>query len=288
MGMRELNVGKWRRVGPEVFLLCSALVFPSCTAAWGRAAHKLAVNQAVDTLPVELRSFFESNRNFLLQHVNDSMDAVAKTPSERRNDHLYLEKYGRFPFEALPRNYKAAVEKYGKSKLQANGVLPWQIGVYSQKLTEDMKLGHWEEAKLDAAMLARYVADAHDPFSTTENFDGKLTSQPGVNERFGTSLIDRYSSFFPMRPNDAAYIADPTDHAFEDCLAAHSAVESILLADRNAYLDGKTYSYNDEYFDRFYNQTAATLIRQLSSASTDVGSYWLTAWTNAGKPTPPR
>ena len=33
-------------------------------------------------------------------------------------------------------------------------------------------------------------------------------------------------------------------------------------------------SYNDEYFDRFYNQSAGTLIRQLSDAATDVGSYW--------------
>lgn len=270
-----------------VGVLAVAASGPPCLA-WGRGGHKLVVNQAIDTLPVELRSFFDASRNFLLQHVNDSIDAIAKTPSEKRNDHLYLDKYGRFPFDTLPRNYKAAVEKYGKSKLQANGLLPWQIGVYNQKLTEDMRLGHWEEAKLDAAILASYVADAHDPFNTTENFDGKLTSQTGVNERFGTALIDRYASFFPLRPNDAAYIADPTDHAFEDCLSAHSTMESILLADRNAYLDGKNYSYNDDYFDRFYNQTAATLIRQLSSASSDVGSYWLTAWTNAGKPTPPR
>jgi hypothetical protein len=90
-----------------------------------------------------------------------------------------------------------------------------------------------------------------------------------------------------MRPNDASYIDDPTDHAFDDCLAAHSWLEPVLLADRNAYQAGKAYTYNDEYFDRFYNQAAAILIRQLSEASTDVGSYWLTAWINAGKPTLP-
>lgn len=262
--------------------ICTLL--PQRVAAWGRNAHKLVVNQAIDTLPQDIRGFFESNRVLLLQHVIDPLDAVAKTPAEKRNDHLYLDKYGRFPFDALPRSYKAAVEKYGKSKLQANGLLPWQIGVYSQKLTEDMKTGHWDEAKLDAAILANYVADAHDPFNTTENFDGKLTAQVGVNERFGTTLIDRYSSFFPMRPNDASFINDPTDHAFEVCLASHSWLETILLADRNAYIAGKSYSYNDEYYDRFYNQAAAMLIRQLSEASTDVGSYWMTAWINAGRP----
>jgi len=87
--------------------------------------------------------------------------------------------------------------------LEANGLLPWQIGVYSAKLTEAMQSGKWEDAKLYAAVLASYVAAAHDPFNTTDNFDGHLSAQNGVNDRFGTALVDRYSSFFFMRPNDA-------------------------------------------------------------------------------------
>ncbi|MGB7283408.1 MAG: hypothetical protein WBE13_14180 [Candidatus Acidiferrum sp.] len=268
-------------------LVALFLLLPRYSSAWGANASRLIVNQAIDTLPPDLQVFFGANRGFLLQHVNDPVDEYVKTPAEKRNNHIYLDKYGRFPYDSLPRNYKAALDKYGKSKLQTNGVLPWEIGVYSQKLTEDMKLAHWEEAKLDAALLAYYVADAHDPFSTTENFDGRLTGQHGVNERFGAALIDRYSSFFPMRPSDAAFISDPTDHAFEVCLSSHSWLEPILLADRNAFLAGKSYSYNDEYFDRFYNQAAAILIRQLSEASADVGSYWLTAWINAGRPALP-
>jgi hypothetical protein len=272
------------RAGVLLAFVIALALFTQHVLAWGRNAHKLIVNQAIDTLPPDVRSFFDANRAILLQHVNDPLDAITKNPAEKRNDHLYLDKYGRFPFDALPRSYKLALDKFGKSKLQSNGVLPWQIGVYSQKLTEDMKTAHWDEAKVDAAILANYVAEAHDPFSTTENFDGKLTGQTGVDERFGTALIDRYSSFFPMRPNDAAYINDPTDHAFEMCLSSHSWLETILLADRNAYIAGKSYSYNDDYYDRFYNQAAAILIRQLSEASTDVGSYWLTAWINAGRP----
>jgi hypothetical protein len=148
-------------------LAAAVALVPRHAAAWGRSAHRLVVDRAIDTLPLEIRVFFEANRAFLLQHVTDPLDALAKAPAEKRNNHLYLDKYGRFPFDLLPRNYKAAVDKYGKSKLQSNGVLPWQIGVYSQKLTEDMKASRWEEAKLDAAFLASYVAAAHDPFSTS-------------------------------------------------------------------------------------------------------------------------
>jgi hypothetical protein len=262
-----------------------AWLAPRKTNAWGASAQRIIVGKAVDTLPPDLRSFFDENRSYLALHVADPLDAVSKTPNEKHNHFIYLDRYGRFPYTTLPRVYKVALSKYSKSKLEATGLLPWQIGVYSAKLTTSFQQGRWDEVKLNAAILAGYVAEAHDPFNTTENFDGHLTQQNGINERFGTTLIDRFSSFFPIRPNDASFISDPTDHAFESCLSAHSALETILLADRDARLSSK--AYNDEYFDHFYNLTAATLIRQLSEASTDVGSYWLTAWTNAGKPNLP-
>jgi hypothetical protein len=269
-----------------VSLLLFALCVPPAGRAWGNNAQRLIINRAVETLPYELRPFFEANREFLIQHVNDPLNALDKRPNERNSHFIELDKYGKFPFEALPRSYKAALAKYSKSKLESTGVLPWQIGVYSQKLTEDMKAGHWDEARIDAAFLANYVAEAHDPFNTTENFDGKLIGQSGVNDRFNTVLIDRYGSFFPMNPHDASYIHDPTDYAFESCLNAHSQLEQVLLADRRAK-QGLN-SYTDEYYDRFYNLAAASLIRQVSESSTDVGSYWLTAWINAGRPQFPR
>jgi len=265
----------------------AALFLPLGALAWGGAGHRLVVSKAIDTLPPEMRPFFEANRDYLAQHVTDPLDALAKNPAAERRYHiLLLDHYGRFPFENLPRSYKAAVAKFTKAKLEASGVLPWQIGVYSEKLTNAMRLGKWDEARLDAAFLAHFVAEAHDPFNTTENFDGRLSGQPGVDDRFKSRLIDRFSSFFPMRPNDAVYLSDPTDVAFEACLSAHSWLETILLADRRARKG--LGDYTDEYYDRFYNQAAAILIRQLSDAATDVGSFWLTAWKNAGSPPLPQ
>ncbi len=276
----------WRHAIAALACLVVSLSSPQNLRAWGKNGHRLIANKAIETLPQNVREFFDTNRSFLLLHVTDPLDVIAKTPAERHNHFIALDKYGRFPFEPLPRDYKSAVTKFGKSRLEANGLLPWQIGVYSKKLTEALKDGKWEEAKLDAAILANYVAEAHDPFNTTDNFDGRLSGQPGVNERFGTTLVDRFSSFFPMRPNDAVFVSDPTDRAFEACLTSHSWLETILMADRNAR-HGEN-SFTDEYYDRFYNQAAAILIRQLSDAATDVGSFWLTAWRNAGSPQLPR
>jgi len=260
---------------------------PAPVFAWGANGQRLITNRAVDTLPPDVQPYFDANRQFILQHVTDTLEFLDKTPATEKPNHiLYLDHYGKFPFEALPRDYQAALAKFGRSKLLASGVLPWQIGVYSQRLTEAMRNGNWGQARLVAALLASYVAESHDPFLTTENFDGHLSGQMGVNQRFGVNLVDRYSLFFPMRPNDALFISDPTMHAFDACLSSHSWLENILLADLHAR-QGLN-DYTDEYYDRFYNQVGATLIRQLTDAATDVGSYWLTAWINAGRPALPK
>lgn len=260
------------------------LFLPS-SFGWGENVERLVTNKAVDTLPEDMRPFFEANRNFLVQRVTDPDEAVSRGQGERRNEFIRLDHYGQFPFSSLPRVYNAAVTKFGRQKLDSNGLLPWEVGLYSKRLTDAFRSRNWSDVKLAAAALAHYVAAAHDPFNTTMNEDGKLSNQPGVNERFGAGLVDRYQRFFVVKPNEAIFIHDPTDHAFEMCLDAHSWLENVLLADRRAR-QGLT-GYNDEFYDRFYSQAGAVLIRQLSDATTDIGSYWMTAWINAGRPALP-
>jgi len=264
-----------------------AFLLPLQTFAWGPNAERLIANRAVETLPAELRPFFEGNRDFITRHAADPVESLEKNAAtESHNQVLYLHRYGQYPFDALPRKYQAAVTKFGRAKLESGGLLPWQIGVFSARLTDAMRSANWEQARLVAAQLAGYVAQAFDPFNTTENYDGRAWGQPGVNLRFDTSLVDRYSLFFPLQPNDASFIPDPTDHAFQDCIKAHSWLEIVLVADRSARAGLS--DYTDEYYDRFYSEVGATLIRQLSDAAADVGSYWLTSWTNAGRPALPR
>ena len=267
--------------GLALLLLLVLGLLPSAFG-WGDNADRLIINKAVDTLPDDMRPFFQANRQFLVQHVTDVDQVQAKSLSEQHNEFIQLDHYGAFPFSALPRSYTAAVSKYTRRNLETFGLLPWQIGLYSKRLTDAFREHNWSEAKISAATLAHYVAAAHDPFNTTTNSDGKLSGQPHVNIRFGADLVDRYQLFFFVRPNEAVFIHDPTDHAFEMTLSAHSWLENILLSDIRAHagLSG----YTDEYYDRFYAQAGAVLVRELSDASTDVGSYWMTAWINAGRP----
>lgn len=269
-------------IGTLILVTAAVALWPGIVFGWGENADRLVVNNAVATLPQEIQPFFEANRQYLVQHVTDPMEAAAKNPAEMDNQFVRLDHYGQYPFAGLPRVYKDAARKFSKRSLDANGLLPWEVGLYSAKLTDDFHTHNLAAAKLDAALLAHYVSSAHDPFNTTMNDDGHLSGQPGVNDRFGKKLVNRYSLFFYLHPNPASFVTDPTNRAFEICLTAHSNLEGVLLADRRSR-EGLP-DYNDEYYDRFYSQAGAALVRQISDAATDVGSYWLTAWENAGRP----
>lgn len=274
-----------RRVGTvcvPLGLVCLLALFVGSPSSfgWGQSADRLVTNKAVDTLPDEMLPFFQANRQFLVQHVTDPESEDKDT--EEHNGFIRLDHYGTFPFSAVPRLYTAAVSKFTKRTLEMYGVLPWQIGIYSKKLTDAFQARNWTEAKLAAAVLAYYVNAAHDPFNTTLNHDGSLSDQPGVDERFDTGLVDRYQLFLFVKPNEAAFIRDPTDYAFDMTLNSHAWLENVLLADRRAHSGLAT--YGDAYYDRFYAQAGAVLVRQFSDASTDIGSYWMTAWINAGRP----
>jgi hypothetical protein len=227
-------------------------------------------------------SFFQNNHQFLLDHANDP-DALMKTDRyERMRHYIYLDRYGLFPYLALPHEYALAKKKLPSSRLNRDGVLPWQVGEYSLRLTKAMKAGDWEEAKLDAAALTHYIADAHDPLHTTQNFDGQMTQQAGLSLRFDIHIFERYSKIFIMHPENAEKIDDPTEYAFQTCIESNVWVDLILWSDLRARRS--LTDYNDEYYDRFYNEVGPTVVREINGAAHDAGSYWYTAWLNAGRP----
>ena len=250
--------------------------------AWGPTAHRTVNSLAVDTLPQEVRYFFQANRQFLAEHAVDPNQWMQKDPYERKRHYIYLDKYGTFPYLGLPHGFKAATAKFGSRRVNRDGLLPWHVGEYSLRLTNALKAQKWDEAKLAAAALGHYVADARNPLHTSSNYDGQLTQQGGLAERFGAALIDRFQGFIMFRPAPAAKIEDPTEYAFDTALESHTWVNQIILADRRA-VEGLR-DFNDDYYDRFYAAIGTIAARELNNAARDTGSYWYTAWLNAGRP----
>jgi hypothetical protein len=273
---------------PFLLLLVTVALWLACAGSllgWGPTGHDIVATWAIQTLPAPLRSFFENNRRFLVEHASDPDELMKKDRYERMRHYIYLDKYGLLPYTNHPHQKRRPTEQYGTGRINRDGTLPWQIGEYSLRLTKAMKMGNWEDAKLDADALAHYVADAHDPLHTTPNYDGQLTQQAGLADRFEIRLPDRYSKFFIMHPEAAAKIDDPTEYGFETCLEAHIWVDLVVWSDLHAR-EGLP-DFTGEYFDRFYGKVGATVVREINAAAHDAGSYWYTAWLNAGRPQPP-
>jgi hypothetical protein len=265
-------------------LLLGAWLLP--VEAWEPTGQRLVTAKAIDALPYPLQSFFEAHRQRIVALAADPSQWDAADRKLTHHGFLQLDAYGEFPYNELPRDYNAAVAKFTRKKVTERGVLPWQIGLYSLRLTDAFQEGDPELIIQRAAVLAHYVAEAHDPFNTTRNFDGSRSGQPGADARYARSLVQRYQMFFVIRPAPPFPIKDPTAYAFSMLLEAHSWLQNILLADSQARAEQA--DYNDAYYDNFYDRVGAILVRQLTHASLNISSYWYTAWLNAGSPPLPR
>src|ERR1700722_17281125 len=101
---------------------------PAPASAWGTAAHRYIMARAIDHLPAELKPFFEHYRDELVVRVVDP-DTWRRMGWEEDQNHFLdfgVKEFGPYPFTALPREYGAALEKFGMATLRRNGLLPWR------------------------------------------------------------------------------------------------------------------------------------------------------------------
>jgi hypothetical protein len=257
--------------------------------AWGGGGHRLILDRAIDLLPPELKSAFSAERASLLAHASDpDLWRVAGFEEEAPRHFLDMDAYGPPPFDALPRDLGAAVEKFGPETVNKNGLLPWRTAEMRGRLVrafEAHKNGQrygLGNAIYLAAVLAHYVADAHQPFHAVLNYDGQLTSQHGIHARFEDELPARFASRLTYTPSAPRPVFETRDAMFDALTSGAGLVEGLLAADRRAS-EGRT-EYDDGYFEAFFGAARPVLERRTSEAITAVAGVILGAWEQAGRP----
>ena len=278
------DAAAWRLV---LLLMISV---PAPAQAWGAAAHRYVMGRAIDLLPAGLRPFFERHRDEVVLRVNDP-DLWRVAGWEDGPNHFLnfgRPELGPFPFAALPRDYDAAVKKFGVEALKLIGRLPWREAEQYANLRrafEGFRRNYpfaSSDTVLFAAVAAHYIQDAHMPLHASNNHDGQLTGQTGVHARFETALFERYRGRLTINPPVVTPIADARGAAFDTLLASHQLVARLLQADKTAAAGKKV--YDDAYYDRFF-AAARPLLEQRLAASIAVTAAIITgAWEAAGKP----
>ena len=270
-------------------LLVASLV-PSPASAWGFAAHQYIMGRAIDLLPAELKPFFEHYRAEVVLRVVDP-DLWRNVGWEDDPNHFLdfgMKELGEPPFNELPREYGAALEKFGAATLNRIGKLPWREAEQFGNLRRAFE-GFTRGAAyapgdviLFAGVASHYMQDAHQPFHGSNNYDGQLTGNTGIHSRFERDLVEKFLSRLTVNPAPPTPITNPRDAAFDALLASHRLVDAILKADTEAAA-GKE-AYDDDYFEKFFGRVRPVLERRLADSITATAGVIIGAWERAGRP----
>lgn len=273
-----------------VFLL---LLTPAPSHAWGFDVHRFITDRAIALLPPELRPIFEQNRAIVTERsIDPDTWRTAGFAQEDPNHFLDIDwgGYGTYPFPGLPREYGAAVERFGAERVRANGTLPWRIQEFHGNLRRAFEAYAANPVgainiMLFSAALGHYISDATQPFHTVANFDGQLTRQNGIHRRFETTLFERYRSRLTIAPPALPPVRDPLAFAFDTILESSQLAGPVLKADAEAI--GNRDAYDDLYYEAFFRGAGPVFERRLNTAIGAVAAMIAGAWEAAGKPALP-
>jgi len=281
-------------LGTVLFVLCSVEV----GFGWGFWAHKEINKQAVHLLPDGLKEFFLRHQEYITEHAIDPDMRRSRSDSlEQYNHYLDIDYYGTYPFDELPRQYDAAVAKFGADTVLKQGILPWTIAAYTDSLADAMRRKDVQKILHFAADVGHYIADAHVPLHTIVDYDGVRRGQKGIHKRWESELTERFGHTYRFPTDGAVYLNDPLQSAFDIVLESNAYADSVFAADRKAIQtvpgaktvksvrsNGDTvFVYSDGYYEALKKFDAGLAERRMRKAIVAVASYWYTAWVRAGK-----
>jgi hypothetical protein len=277
-----------------ILLTLLLLLAPRPAQAWGFDAHKFIMDRAIALLPPELRPFFEKHRAEVVERAIDPDTwIIAGWEDERPRHFVDMDSagFGQYPFPDLPRDYTAALSKFGAAKMRDAGTLPWRTEEIYGSLRRAFEAyprrgGFGSNAHMDvilfSAWIAHYTADGHVPLHGAANYDGQLTQQWGVHARWEATLFERYVDRLTIAPKPIAPVKDPRGFIFDALLHDTQLVPALLKSDRDAIGDRDV--YDDAYYQAFFAANRSVMERRLDDSIAAVAAMIAGAWEAAGKP----
>lgn len=269
---------------------------------WGFFGHQEINRLAVFTLPEPLFEFFSTHHDFIMDHAVDPDKRRYAVEGEAPRHYIDIDHYGDHPFDSVPKNWYQAVEKYSEDTLLAYGVVPWQVLRSLKSLQAAFENHDLARILKYAAEIGHYIGDAHVPLHTTENYNGQFTNQHGIHGLWETRLVELYANGFDFMVGKADYIESPSSFIWSAVEHSHLALDSVFLFEKlatefvgtdkkyQATQRGRTVGQNySEQFSAYYHDLLSGMVeRRMRAAIYAVGSFWFTAWVNAGQPSLPK
>ncbi|WP_343531805.1 zinc dependent phospholipase C family protein [Pedobacter sp.] len=279
----------------SIFLLLFGTVI--LCASWGFFAHKRINQLAIFTLPEGMVGFYKNNHKYITEHAIDPDKRRYADTAEAPRHYLDVENYEEH-IDSIPEKWNDAVNKYGAKKIASDGMVPWQIQRTYNNLVRAFKERDSLKILRYSADLGHYVADAHVPLHTTNNHNGQLTNQTGIHGFWESRIPELFAKDYNLLVGKASYIENPLKEAWKIVKKAHTMVDTVLTfeAKLNASfpadqkydfsMRGKNVmkQYSVAYTKAYQDMMKGMVERQMRSSIIKVGSFWFSAWVDAGQP----
>lgn len=271
--------------------------------AWGFYGHKRINELAIYTLPEQMFGFYKANMDFLIEHSVDPDKRRYGVKGEAECHYIDMDRYcfgqpGCDPFENVPKHWNDAVAKFTEDSLRAHGIVPWHVNLMVYKLTKAFEEENLTRILHLSAELGHYIGDAHVPLHTTSNYNGQKTNQRGIHGFWESRLPELYDNNYDFFLGKSEYVKSPLDHIWGKIRQSYAAVDSVLLMEQklnSTFPSDRKYSYevrgqmqvkvySEEYSNTYHKMLEGQVERRMRSAVITIGSYWYTAWVNAGQP----
>jgi hypothetical protein len=268
---------------------------------WGFAGHQRINEFAVYLLPAEVQAVFIQHLPYLIsQSVAPDQRRYAVEAEAARHyidlDHYYHK--GQDPFWNLPQNWQEAIDCHTEDTLQAYGIVPWHVLRMKYRLQKAFESQDLALILKYAAEIGHYIADAHVPLHTTENYNGQLTNQYGIHGLWESRLIELQAANYNYWIGKATYLPSVQKAIWAAVRASHAALDSVLTFERQvskqigptekyAYEQRGsvlTKVYSRKFCDAYHKSLNGMVERRLRAAILMVSSVWYTAWVDAGQP----
>src|SRR5688572_1752324 len=175
---------------------------------WGFFAHQRINQLAVFTLPADLIGFYKKHIDYITESAVNPDRRRFFSAEEAPRHYIDLDHYGDSAINHMPRFWKDAVAKYTEDTLKSYGILPWHINRMYFQLKEAFAVKDPETILRLSAELGHYVADAHVPLHTTENYNGQLTGQDGIHAFWESRLPELYSTEYNFFVGQASHVSN--------------------------------------------------------------------------------
>jgi hypothetical protein len=265
--------------------------------SWGFFGHKKINELSVYTLPPEMIGFYKRNINYIVEASVNPDRRRFSIVDEAPRHYIDLDHYGDSAITSMPRYWTKAVGKYSEDTLKAYGIVPWHVYRMYLQLKDAFMVGDPDRILKVSAELGHYIGDAHVPLHTTENYNGQLTGQDGIHGFWESRLVELFSHQYDYLVGRAEYLPSPQLTIWDVVIESHHLKDSVLDEERKLAIrfgekrfsfetkGNQTIKVYSQSYSRAYHKLMDGMVeRRLSSAIRVTGSFWYTAWVDAGQP----